>query len=376
MRIALIGPTYPFRGGIAQHTTVLWKYLQKKHDVYFVSFSRQYPSLIFPGASDREPGSKKGLPGVNYLIDSVNPVTWINTARSIISYKPDLVIFIWWVPFFAFCWRIIAGIIRAKLNVKILYICHNVLPHENSRFWQKISLFALKSADGFIVHSSSDKNVLKDILFSAPVSVLPIAPHPEPVKRGISRSSAREKLGLPDGKTVFMFFGFVRKYKGLDILIDAMSMMPSDRAHLLIVGEFWESREKYKKMIRDRNLSQSVTIFDRYVPVNEFELFFTASDVVVLPYRDATQSGVPQLAFTMGRPVIVTDVGGLSENIISKKHGSVTEPENAEKLAQAMQAFLNFNVDFNSAELKKHAQARMDRDWNLLINEIIKLSEL
>jgi len=370
MRIALVGPTYPFRGGVSQHTTVLWKYLKQKHDIYFISFRRQYPSIIFPGSSDKEPGKVRKIRGCDYLIDSLNPFTWAAAAQKIVSYKPDIIVFIWWVPFFAFCWKFIANIVRKRIGIKTVYVCHNVLPHENSFLWEKITKWALRSSEGFTVHSESDKKKLEEISPGKEVITLPIAPHPEPVLEGISKSDARQSVGVPKDKVVFLFFGFVRKYKGLDLLIDALARLDNQSAHLLIAGEFWGKRNFYDTLIRNKNLDKQVTIVDRYISEDEFEQFFSAADVVVLPYRDATQSGVPQLAFTMGRPVIVTNVGGLAENIKSSNHGVVVKSQNIGELTEAMRAFVNGEKVIDSPYLKKYAKARMDRDWSQMVRAI------
>ncbi|MCD6116180.1 glycosyltransferase [bacterium] len=374
MRIVLIGPTFPFRGGIAQHTTLLWKFLKKRHEVYFISFKRQYPSFLFPGSTDREPGKIRKFKECSYIIDSLNPATWAYTAESIVSYKPDIIVFIWWVPFFAFCWKFISNIVRKRIGVKTVYVCHNVLPHENGVIWETITKWALRSSQGFTVHSESDKKKLMEICPGKDVEALPIAPHPEPVIKGINNYEARQSLGIPSDKIVFLFFGFVRYYKGLDLLIDALSLIDNESAHLLIAGEFWGKRDFYNTLIKDKGLNKQITIVDRYVSEDEFELFFSAADVVVLPYRDATQSGVPQLAFTMGRPVIVTDVGGLAENVISETHGVVIEPDNVDALAESMREFMAGKIKKDSEFLKNYALDRKNRDWNGMIDAIETLA--
>lgn len=370
MRIALVGPANPYRGGVAQHTTVLWKYLVKHHDVRFISFSRQYPSLIFPGSSDKEPGTVRKLGRCRYIIDTINPATWAAAARDIIGFRPHVLVFVWWVPFFAFCWRSIAYLVKRSADVPVVFVCHNVLPHENNPVWNRISSWALRCAGAFTVHSRSDHDILHAMMPGRSVVTLPIAPHPEPKIQGLSRKEARSALGLKEENTVFLFFGFVRQYKGLDILLQALDHVKDKDACLLVAGEFWNGRARYETMIQKMGLEHRVVIIDRYIADDEFETYFAASDAVVLPYRDATQSGVPQLSFAMGRPVIVTDVGGLSENIPTPAHGIVVPPANPEKLAEAMDVLARTLGEFDQSFLKKHAAERTEKDWMRMVQAI------
>jgi glycosyltransferase involved in cell wall biosynthesis len=338
MRIALIGPTHPYRGGVSQHTTLLCRHLRRSHEVDFISFRRQYPQWLFPGKTDKDPSRSPDIEPCARLLDAADPSTWEPAARRAAGFRPDALVLVWWVPFFAPAWWFIVRKVRARLRVPVIFICHNVLPHETNAWMARIVRSALGLADGFVVHSEADRGRLLGLRPGAPVIRCPIAPHPSlPPFRG-TRRAARAELGIGGRSPVFLFFGFVRPYKGLDLLLDAMTLVTARRpgAALLVVGEFWEPVEKTRRRIRELNLGDSVRIVDRYVGNEEVGVYFAACDAVVLPYRSATQSGVPQMAASLGRPAVVTDVGGLAENVRRTGMGRVVPPGDPAALARAM----------------------------------------
>jgi glycosyltransferase involved in cell wall biosynthesis len=338
MRIALIGPTHPYRGGVSQHTTLLCRHLRRSHAVDFISFRRQYPQWLFPGKTDKDPSRSPDIEPCARLLDAADPSTWEPAARRAAGFRPDALVLVWWVPFFAPAWWFIVRKVRARLRVPVIFICHNVLPHETNAWMARIVRSALGLADGFVVHSEADRGRLLGLRPGAPVIRCPIAPHPSlPPFRG-TRRAARAELGIGGRSPVFLFFGFVRPYKGLDLLLDAMTLVTARRpgAALLVVGEFWEPVEKTRRRIRELNLGDSVRIVDRYVGNEEVGVYFAACDAVVLPYRSATQSGVPQMAASLGRPAVVTDVGGLAENVRRTGMGRVVPTGDPAALARAM----------------------------------------
>jgi glycosyltransferase involved in cell wall biosynthesis len=335
MKYVLIGPTYPFRGGIAHYTTLLYQHLSTVHETQLYSFKRQYPGFLFPGKTDKDPSGSPLQAPCEYLLDPLNPLTWLETFRRIKRERPDAVIIQWWVPYWAPAFASLAFWLRRFTPVKVVFICHNVRPHEGSILDSFLTRLALGQGQCFIVQSEKDLRDLKALLPRAKAvrTVLPVYDtyHWEVMEQ----AAAKGALGLV-GPTM-LFFGLIRKYKGLEYLIRALpEVLRSIQAHLLIVGEFWEDREPYLKLIQELGVQQNVTVVDRYVPNEEVGLYFSAADVVVLPYVDATQSAVVSLAYAFDKPVITTAVGGLPEVVTDGETGFVVPPSDSAALATAM----------------------------------------
>lgn len=337
MRICLVGPTYPFRGGISHYTTLLYQHLQLRHDTRLYSFQRQYPRLLFPGQTDRDPSSEPLVAPCEYLIDPVKPWTWWRTAQRVRVGGADLLVLQWTVPYWA---PMLAGlsmlIKRISPRTRLLFICHNVAPRERELPLHRVLMrWALRHGDHFIVHSQADRAALLKVLPAADVRQ---AFHPTyaPLSHGrYSIAAAKTKLGLAG--PVALFFGLVRPYKGLEILIEALPVVRTHIAlHTLVVGEFWVPEEPIRSRIRQLGLEASVTIVNRYVPNEDLDLYFAAADVVVLPYLAATQSGVVQLAYGFGKPVITTAVGGLPDAVIDGETGLLVPPGDHQALADAI----------------------------------------
>lgn len=338
MKIVLIGPAYPLRGGIAHYIALLYRHLSKRHQVDVVTFSRQYPRLLFPGKSQEErDGVDVAIP-TEQLIDSINPFTWLSAARRIASKKPDLLIFKYWLPFFGPCFGFISRQVKNKTGAKVLFICDNVIPHERRPGDVVFTRYAFSAVDYFLVQSSS---VQKDLLSLWPTATWRFAHHPiyEIFGEAIPKSEARRTLGLSDER-VILFFGYVRRYKGLQTLLKAMPLvLKTMRVKLLVVGEFYDDESAYQTLIRDMNLQDHITVKSDYVPNDEVKLYFSACDVVVLPYSSATQSGIVQIAYQFDRPVIATNVGGLPEVVLDGKTGFLVPPDDPERLAEAIVRF-------------------------------------
>jgi glycosyltransferase involved in cell wall biosynthesis len=335
MKYVLIGPTYPYRGGIAHYTTLLYQHLSAVHETKLYSFKRQYPAFLFPGKTDKDPsGSPLQVP-CEYLLDPLNPLTWVDVFRRIRRERPDAVILQWWVPYWAFALASVAFLLRRFTSVKVVFICHNVLPHEGSIVDSVLTRLALGQGQYFILQSQKDLSDLKALLPHAQAvrTVLPL--YDTDHWNAMEEAAAKEALGLTG--PVMLYFGFVRKYKGLEYLIRALpEVLRNIAAQLLIVGEFWEDRDAYLQMIKELGLQQHVTIVDRYVPNEEIGLYFSAADVVVLPYVDATQSAVVSLAYAFDKPVITTAVGGLPEVVRDGETGFVVPPRDSAALATAI----------------------------------------
>ena len=353
MKFCVVGPAYPFRGGIAHHTTLLCQHLSEKHEVEAVTFKRLYPAMLFPGKSQTDPSKSASSFPASGKIDSMNPLTWVSAGEYIRSLKADWVLIQWWQPFFGACLASVAS----RADSKIAFICHNVLPHESMPLTRMLTLRVLKHGDGFIVHSEQDREDLIGLLPKLPPEAVVKTVHPEyelfPVT-GMTKSEARSYLGI-EGKTV-LFFGLVRKYKGLMDLIDAMPLIQDKDLTCLVVGEFYDKGTEYTARIKELGLGNRIRIINRYVPNEEVEPYFAAADVVVLPYRSATQSGIAQMAFRFGRPVIATSVGGLPESIDVNRTGLLVPPRDPQALAHAIDRYFNESLESGfSASIRANA---------------------
>lgn len=338
-RVVLVGPAYPYRGGIAQFTDSMARGLRKRgHQESIVTFSRQYPGWLFPGKSQYEDDPEEGrLQEADELIDSLNPLTWRSAARHIADDRPDAVIFQYWLPFFAPAYGVVAGNVRKRVDgVRILAVAHNVLPHERRPGDIALGRYFLGKCDGVVALSASVASDARLLRIEAEIRTLshPVYEHFGDV---IPREKAREQLGIDASAEVMLFFGFIRRYKGLHILLEALPRIASarPRAQLIIAGEFYDDEEPYRRLIHTHNLENRVHLFDRYIPEHEVSTYFSAADVVVQPYVSATQSGVVQTAYQFDRPAIVSDVGGLAEVVPHEEAGLVVEPNDPSGLADA-----------------------------------------
>lgn len=342
MKISIIGPTYPYRGGIAHYTTLLVHHLhQAGHRVKLYSYRRMYPKFLFPGKTDKDPSVNPLRVPCEYIVDPINPLTWWSVFRRIRRDAPDLAILQWWVPYWTPSLAVISHLIKRHTRAKLVYICHNVTPHEESgTIDHRLAWVVLKRGDAFIVHSEQDRRKLTALLPHALVwrtnlPIFNVFQHAGAQPANIQR--LRTELGL-NGKRVLLFFGFVRPYKGLEYAIQALPLVQRHYpdTHLLVVGEFWGGKHQYLGYARNAGVLESLTIVDEYVPNEHVADYFALADVVVLPYVSATQSGVIQVAFNFGVPVITTRVGGLHEVVRDGHNGLVVPPQDEEALAAAI----------------------------------------
>jgi len=350
VKYVLIGPTYPYRGGISHYTTLLYQHLSAAHEVKLYSFRRQYPAFLFPGRTDKDPSRSPLRADCEYLLDPSNPLTWLATFRRIKGDHPDALILQWWVPYWAPAFSSIAGLVRRFTATRVMFICHNVFPHERSVVDRALVRLALTQGQFFIVQSEKDLHDLKRLLPEAPVrrtahpiyealalSGAMVATELPPQSWGGPRGGEEAKKQLELEGNVLLFFGFVREYKGLKYLLKALpEVLSRIDVHLLVVGEFWDDKASYLDLIGELGIGQAVTIVDRYIPNEELGLYFSAADVVVLPYVDATQSGVTQLAYGFEKPVITTSVGGIPEVVEDGVTGLIVSPQDSEALGEAI----------------------------------------
>lgn len=367
MKCTLIGPTYPYRGGISHYVTLLCEHLRQKHDVQFLSFKSQYPSFLFPGKTDKDPSSQPLRTDCDYLIAPLAPWTWFKAFWAIRRSQPELVILQWWVPYWAPTFASITFLVRRFTSSKILFICHNVVPHEGKKFDRLLAKLTLGQGHYFIVHSERDLSDLRMLLPQANVQKVALPSNRALAQGRMAKPEARAKLGLECN--VILFFGFVRQYKGLVYLLRAMpKVLRRMDIHLLIVGEFWDDIASYAELIHELGLCHSVTVVNRYIPNEELGLYFSAADVVVLPYVDATQSAVIPLAYAFERPVITTTVGGLPDVVFGGETGILVPPGDSEALAQAIMRFFLSEPDQEWADAI--ARYRHKFSWERLVEAV------
>ncbi|MFY9553490.1 MAG: glycosyltransferase [Blastocatellia bacterium] len=335
MRVSIIGPAYPLRGGIAHHVYWLWRELRDRgHTVQVVSFRKLYPRILFPGATQLDSSLLKLDPKALPILTPLNPISWLRALSRVKAFSPDIVVFEWWNPFFAPIAGTLSRLLR-RSGVKRIFECHNVFPHEGGPLDRLLLRFAFSSADHFITHSTKDRDDLSALVPGKEITVSPL-----PSLEEFSSADA----GSRDGRTI-LFFGKVRKYKGLEVLLAAMPLVLSKiDCRLVIVGEFYDSVAKYQRLIRERGLEDSVHIDNRYVPNEEVPAIFEDADVLVLPYLSATQSGVARIALSSGLPVIASRTGGLCEAVIEGFNGLLFSPGDPAALAEQLVMYFSDNL--------------------------------
>ena len=338
MRVIIIGPAHPLRGGLASYNERLAKqFIDEGNEVTIYTFSLQYPSFIFPGTTQYSTESKPSNLTINVCINSINPFNWIKVGNNLKNEKPDLVIVRYWLPFMGPCLGFILRQIKKNKQTKIVCIADNIIPHEK-RFGDKaFTKYFVQPVDAFI--TMSDK-VMTDLKLFAPTKPTQLVAHPlyDNFGEKVSKEEARLKLGIKNEELILLFFGFIRKYKGLDLLLNAMKIIKNSKfniqnSKLLIAGEFYEDRKAYDEQIEKLDLQENLILHTDFIPDSEVKYYLCAADVVVQPYKNATQSGVTPLAYHFEKPMIVTNVGGLPSLVPNNKVGLIAEP-NAESIAE------------------------------------------
>jgi len=370
MKIVIVSPAYPLRGGIANFTAQLYKELIITNHVDVLTFKRQYPAIFFPGKSQFENGEDVDKIPAEIIIDSINPISWKETAKKIIKLNPELVIFAYWLPFFALCYSSIAKSLMKETKAKLLALCHNIIPHEKRPGDKLLTKSFLNKMDFFITLSEEVKKDLEKFVNQPKCKVLP---HPVYSRFGekVSKEKALSKLKLTDAKYV-LFFGFIRDYKGLDVLIEALVFVKEKiKIKLIVAGEFYDDEKKYTGLIEKLNLQDDIILFSDFISTEEVKYYFSAADVVILPYKSATQSGIVQIAVNFDKPVIAASVGGLGEVIKNNQTGYIVEPENPGQLADAIVKFYTENKENEfSNNISKIAE---QYSWKNFVNGIFDL---
>ncbi len=338
MRIAILSCFYPYRGGISQFNASLFQALEKEHSVRAFNFSRQYPDLLFPGKTQYV--SKDDIATVidsDRILDTANPFSYIKTAKKIREWKPDLVVMRYWMPYFAPSQGWIAR--HLSKGTKVISILDNVISHEPRFFDKFFTRYYLNSCDAFITLCNSVKD---DLLDFKPDAEHLVSPHPlySHFGKGVDRESAAASLGIDPQKKTILFFGLIRDYKGLDILLESFKELDGSY-QLIIAGEPYGSFNHYQTMIDSLENKNNVTLHTRYIPDSEVANFFCAADVCVLPYKSATQSGISSISYHFEVPLITTDVGGLKETVGDRGTGMVVEKADAKYITAAIKAYFS-----------------------------------
>jgi glycosyltransferase involved in cell wall biosynthesis len=370
-KIIMIGPVYPFKGGIAHYTSLLFEHLKRNHTVKLISYKRQYPGFLYPGSAQKDYRNKIfQVAEVEYLLDTINPVSWIVTALKIKSYDPALIICQWWNPFFSPAYLIIISLIKLLTKAKSLFICHNVLPHEKMPLDITLTKFIMRRVDCHIVQSLEDEKKLRHIKPDAEIRITPHPTYSAFKNDDLTKDEARTKLGISKHKKVLLYFGFIREYKGLIYLLEAMPAVINEfpDIKLLVAGEFFQNKDGYLNIIEKFNLHGHVEISDRYIPDEEVALYFSAADLVVLPYTSATQSGIVQIAYAFLKPVIVTRVGGLPDVVEDGKTGYLIDPKNSQQIADSIIKFYKGNNEDIFAANISNMEERFS--WDKLVETI------
>jgi glycosyltransferase involved in cell wall biosynthesis len=333
VRIGLIGPVLPYRGGIAQYTTMLHRALRSRCDLITISFKRQYPKWLYPGKSDLDPEyTKYKEPKVFYTLEQLNPITWLKVCHLLISHSTNVVIIPWWTVFWAPCFWFISAYLRYK-GIQVLFLCHNILEHE-SAFWRvQLTKWIFRNGSCFVVHAKEEASNLNTLIPNARISI-----HSHPIYNQFPHAKGR----LPRrSKLELLFYGFVRSYKGLPVLVEAMHLLKGEDVFLTVAGEWWEDDWALRKRIEDKDLKDKIEVIDRYVTEKETAEFFCRADVVVLPYRSASGTGVIALAYHYRKPVIATIVGGLPDVVDDGVSGRLVKPEDPYAMAEVIREFLH-----------------------------------
>ncbi len=344
MKVVLIGPAYPLRGGIANFNEALAQAFYKKDiDTEIISFSLQYPSFLFPGKTQFSESKAPEHIKITSLINSVNPFNWFKVARKIKKLKPDYVIVQYWMPFMAPSLGTICRRVKRHSNIKVISITHNIIPHEKFPFSNLLTKYFVNACNGFVTLSKSVINDLNKFTSNKNKIFLP---HPIYNIFGdkVDKSSARNYLKLQKDSKYILFFGIIRKYKGLDLILEAMGdkRIKNLGIRLIVAGEFYEDKTRYLEIINNKDIDKQVIIADKFIPGEDIKYYFSAADIIVQPYRTATQSGVTQIAYNFEKPMLVTDVGGLSEIVPNNKVGYVTKISSQE-IANAIVDFYENN---------------------------------
>lgn len=371
--IVIIGPAHPLRGGLASYNERLAReFMQMGYRVTIYTFSLQYPGFLFPGTTQFSSEPPPAALSIKVCINSVNPLNWIAVGLTLKKLKPDLIVVRYWLPFMGPCLGTILRFAKQNKHTRVVCIADNIIPHEKRFGDTSFTKYFVKPIDAFITMS---EKVLADIQIFAAGKPSRFVPHPlyDNFGEKIDRRTARLYLNLPPEEPIILFFGFIRKYKGLDILLDAMKLLQQGNnpvPKLLIAGEYYEDRKKYEEQIQALGIEDLLFLKTEFIRDSEVKYYLCAADVVVQPYRNATQSGVTPLAYHFAIPMIVTNVGGLASLVPDNKVGLIADPNAqaiAEKILEFFQKGKEHFLPYLVEEKKKYT-------WRKMADSIIAIS--
>lgn len=368
MKIVIVGPAHPYRGGIAKFNEVLAEnFVKQGHDVQIANFTLQYPALLFPGKSQYTTDVAPTGYRIDRFINSINPCSWWSAARRIRDQKPDLVIIRYWMPFFAPA----LGMIARKQSCPVIALTDNIIPHEGHFFDKACTGYFLRSIGAAVYMSAQVGEELELFKFKG---IKTFSPHPiyDSYGQTVSKAEACAKLSLDPEVNYSLFFGFIRDYKGLDLLLRAWAELSDKTLKLIIAGEYYGNKEKYDTLIAELGISDRLIVRDEYIPENDVRYYFSVADLVIQPYRSATQSGVTQVAYNFGIPMIVTNVGGLAEIVPHGKVGYIVE----QSPTQIRQAIEDFYTNNRAAIFRQNMEIEKKRfEWHEMTKTFVNLWE-
>ncbi len=372
MKITLIGPVYPYRGGIAHFTSMLaTKLLDDDNEIQLISFKKLYPSWLYPGKSDKDPSLEPLKVDAQFLLNPLDPLSWQKTVDAICNYRPEIVIVQWWVTFLAPMYTFIGARLRKK-GFRFVYIIHNVMPHE-ARWWDKwLARIALKQASKYIVLTDKEKSRLEAFLPGREVLVSPHPIYDMFAKDMISKRDARENLGLDTKTPTVLFFGIIRPYKGLKYLLNAIGKLKAEgkRVQLIIAGECWEDPSIYQQQITGLGITDLVLFENRYIPNEEVNRYFSAADLFVAPYIGGTQSGVVKIALGFHLPIILSTQ--IAEAYLSENYANMIKlvnPLDIVQLSNSIEEMLSITLRSSDEEPNSDAVPQ-DFQWDKLVKTI------
>ena len=367
MKIAILSPYYPFRGGLAQLNARLYTELSKNNEVRAYTFTTLYPEFLFPGKTQfvTEDDTAQVIDSIRVL-NSVNPFTYIKTARLINRFMPDVLIVPYWMSFLSPAYGTVARLLNKR--TKIISLVHNAISHERTLIEKPLARYFLSSCDAYVVMSEP---VRQDLLSLQKDAKILLQPHPiyDQYKEKSDKNEARKQLNISSDKKTLLFFGFIRDYKGLDLLIEAVSHL-SDNYQLIIAGECYGKFDKYADQINRSSFKDNIIVFEQYINDEMVSTLFSATDVLVLPYRSATQSGVVAMSYQLETPIIATDVGALGDTIRDAQTGLVTKSISPEAIADTIKDY--FENDRSDIFLENIKLEKKRLSWASFIAEVEK----
>lgn len=375
-KIVIVGPAYPYRGGQATVEASIFKLLtESDFDVNTVTFKSLYPNFLFPGKTQYDESANPFYPHtekIHRVINSINPITWYKAYKKIKSFNADMAIFVWWMPFFGPCYGTIVRLLQNFTKTKIVFVVENFVSHERRWFDKFFTNWTLKKADRFISFSQHINKLVTENFPSKKITTTTLPPFNHFDLHKYDKQSARQKLNITH-ENVILYFGLIRKYKGLDQLIRAMKIMETTNPDtmLLAVGECYEDITFYEKLIAEHQLENRIQLVNKFIPNEEVEPYFKAADVVCLPYYSGTQSGILMMAYGFGKPVVITDVGGIAE-LVNDKTGKVLADNEPQKIVDGTLAVINNTTENYPANIENIAQALGYKSFENIIESFME----